>query len=325
MTYLEAHDHADIYVPHSFDEHVVDVGEVRLNYAVAGDPGLPALLLIPAQSESWWGYERAMPLLAEHFQAFAVDLRGQGRSTWTPGRYTLDTFGGDLVRFIDLVIGRPTIVAGLSSGGTIAAWLSAFAKPGQVTAGFWEDPPLFASEGNPAVGQSIRQGIGPMFALWNAYLGDQWSVGDWDGLQRAIPQKLPLSMLMGIGAMFPPIEGAPAEAGVPQNLKEYDPEWGKAFASGAATASCDHANMISAAKVPVLLTQHFHQVDEATGTLVGAMSDLQATRAGELVTAAGQDFTFRSFPEMPHAMHLYQPALYTELMVEWAGKLGLLG
>ena len=113
MAYLEAHDHADVYVPHAFDERIVDLGEVRLNYAVAGDAGLPALLLIPAQSESWWGYEQAMPLLAEYFQVFAVDLRGQGRSTWTPGRYTLDTFGGDLVRFIDLVIGRPVIASGL--------------------------------------------------------------------------------------------------------------------------------------------------------------------------------------------------------------------
>ena len=49
-----------------------------------------------------------MPLLAEHFQVFAVDLRGQGRSTRTPGRYTLDNMGNDLVRFIDVVIGRPT-------------------------------------------------------------------------------------------------------------------------------------------------------------------------------------------------------------------------
>lgn len=113
--------------------------------------------------------------------------------------------------------------------------------------------------------------------------------------------------------------------GVPQNLKEYDPEWGKAFVSGIATASCDHASMISNVKVPVLLTHHFHEVDEATGTLVGAMSDLQARRAGELVTAAGQDFTLLTFPDMPHAMHTYQPALYTDTVVDWATKLGLLG
>ena len=72
-------------------------------------------------------------LLGEQFQAYAVDLRGQGRSSRTPGRYTLDLIGNDLVRFIDGVIGRPTIVAGLSSGGVASAWLSAYAKPGQFT------------------------------------------------------------------------------------------------------------------------------------------------------------------------------------------------
>jgi pimeloyl-ACP methyl ester carboxylesterase len=42
-----------------------------------------------------------MRLLADRYQVYAVDLRGQGRSTWTPGRYSLDIFGGNLVRFID--------------------------------------------------------------------------------------------------------------------------------------------------------------------------------------------------------------------------------
>ena len=143
VTYVESSDHPELFVEHAFPEQLVDLGEIRMNYAVAGDAANPALLLIPGQSESWWGYEEAMGLLADRFQVFAVDLRGQGRSTWTPGRYSLDLFGGDLVRFIDRVIGRPTVVCGLSSGGVIAAWLSAFAAPGQVRAALYEDPPLF--------------------------------------------------------------------------------------------------------------------------------------------------------------------------------------
>ena len=320
MSYSEASSRADIFVPHAFEEHLVDVGEVRLNYTVAGEPELPALLLIPGQSESWWGYERAIPLLAEHFQVYAVDLRGQGRSTWTPGRYTLDIFGNDLVRFIDLVIKREVIVAGLSSGGTIAAWLSAFAKPGQVRAAVWEDPPLFASELTPSCGQSIIQGLGPMFALWNTYLGDQWTVGDWDGLQAAVPRTFPVPMLIALSSMFPPPEGD-VPPGPPQNLKEYDPEWGKAFISGRATASSEHANMISNVKVPVLFTHHFHQVDENSGAVVGALSDLQARRVQELVTAAGQDITYLSFPKMPHAMHTHDPALYADTVSKWAAAL----
>ncbi|MDQ1304952.1 MAG: hypothetical protein QG671_781, partial [Actinomycetota bacterium] len=45
---------------------------------------------------------------------------------------------------------RPVVVCGLSSGGVIAAWLSAFAAPGQVRAAVYEDAPLFASQAEPA-------------------------------------------------------------------------------------------------------------------------------------------------------------------------------
>lgn len=139
----------NVFVPHQYEEKLVDLGEIDLNYAEAGSPDKPALLLVPSQSESWWGYEKAMSLLVDDFHVFAVDLRGQGRSTWTPGRYSLDNFGNDLVRFIDQVVGRPVVVSGNSSGGVLAAWLAAFARPGQVRAALAEDAPFFASEFEP--------------------------------------------------------------------------------------------------------------------------------------------------------------------------------
>src|SRR5512135_709935 len=176
------HNPDETYVAHAYAEQLFDTGELTLNYATAGEASSPALLLIPGQTESWWGYEAAMDLLKERFQVFAVDLRGQGRSGRTPGRYTLDNMGNDLVRFIEGVIRRPTVVSGLSSGGVLSAWLSAYAPPGMVRGACYEDPPLFTSEVNPACGPSIRQGIGPIFAMFAKYLGDQWDVGDWKGL-----------------------------------------------------------------------------------------------------------------------------------------------
>ncbi|GAA1954791.1 alpha/beta hydrolase [Amycolatopsis minnesotensis] len=319
MNYLEAEDRAEVFVPHAFDERVVDLGEVRLNYSTVGDPALPPLVLIPGQSNSWWAYEKAMPLLAEAFQVFAVDLRGQGRSTWTPGRYTIDNFGNDLVRFLDLVVGRPAIVSGHSSGGVVSAWLAAFAKPGQVRATVWEDAPIFAAEVTPACGPSIRQGIGPIFGLWHKWLGDQWSIGDVEGMLKALPRELPSSVLAALSRMVPRDE--PAASGVPQSLKEYDPEWGRAFVSGSANASCDHENLVSHVKVPVLFTHHFHQEDASTGKLMGAISDTQVRRVEELVTAAGQAFTYRSFPEMPHSMHEHDARLFADTVIEWVAEL----
>src|ERR1700735_4744521 len=179
------HNTDETYVPHKYPQHLFDTGEVTINYVTAGEPSCPALLLIPGQTESWWGYEAAIDLLKDAFQLYAVDLRGQGRSGRTPGRYTLDNFGADLVRFIALAIKRPVIVSGLSSGGVVAAWLSAYAMPGTIRAAHYEDPPLFSSQVSPSCGHSIRQAIGPIFFLMSKYLGDQWSVGDWSGMHAA--------------------------------------------------------------------------------------------------------------------------------------------
>jgi pimeloyl-ACP methyl ester carboxylesterase len=305
----------ETYVAHTFPEQTIDTGEAVINYAVAGSPDKPALLLIPGQTESWWGYEKAIDLLKDHFQAFAVDLRGQGRSSRTPGRYTLDNFGNDLVRFIALVIKRPVIVSGLSSGGVVAAWLSAYSMPGTVRGAVCEDPPLFSSQVSPACGQSIRQSIGPIFALMNKYLGDQWSVGDWERMQKAAKTELP----DWLSNALPLMTGGGGE--VPQRLKEYDPEWGRAFWEGSVYASCDHARMLASVKCPVLYTHHFRHVDENRGTLLGAASDLQAKRICELVMGAGQRIDYRSFPQMPHLMHEADPKLFAQLLVEFEVKL----
>jgi pimeloyl-ACP methyl ester carboxylesterase len=104
-------------------------------------------------------------------------------------------------------------------------------------------------------------------------------------------------------------------------MKEYDPEWGRPFWTGTVTAGCDHERMLAAVKVPVLFTHHFRQVDEATGTLMGAISDLQAARARELVEGAGQPFEYQSFPQMPHAMHSADPALFARTVTRWASAL----
>jgi pimeloyl-ACP methyl ester carboxylesterase len=305
------HNPGETYVAHGIAEQLVDLGEIQMNYATVGDAASPALLLIPGQTESWWGYEAAMPLLAERFQVFAVDLRGQGRSTRTPGRYTLDNIGNDLVRFLDLVIGRPAIVSGLSSGGVLAAWMSAYAKPGQVLAALYEDPPLFASEVRPAIGPGIRQCIGPLFDLWSTFLGDQWSIGAWDAMREGSAARLPEHL------RFIPVPDEP-----PQNLKEYDPEWGRSFWTGTVGAACDHERMLRSAKVPsVLLTHHTRITDDASGFLFGAMSDQQAQRVQDLLTGAGVDVRYRSFPDVGHSMHGGRPELYVETLFDWVASI----
>ena len=294
---------SDVFVKHAYQEHTVNLGEVVMNYVVSGQATSPALLLIPGQTESWWGFEKAIALLDKEFQVFAVDLRGQGRSTWTPRRYTLDNMGNDLVRFIALVIKRPVITSGCSSGGVLSAWLSAFAMPGQMRGAHYEDPPLFSSEYNPLYGQSVRQtAVSASFQQFTKFLGDQWSIGDWKG------------MVASRGGGAGPVEP-------PQNLKEYDPEWARVFLEGTVAQSCPHERMLAQVKVPVLFTHHARAVNPATGQLSGALSDVQAAKVREIVTAAGQPFEYVSLPNAAHAMHQADPPRFAQVLTTWARTL----
>jgi len=296
------------YTDHEYDEQLFDSGEAAINYATTGSPEKPAIVLIPGQMESWWGYEEAMGLLSEHFEVFAIDLRGQGRSSRTPGRYTFNNFGNDVVRFISFVVRRPVIVSGLSSGGVIAAWLSAFAPPGMIRGAHYEDPPLFSCETKPAFGPSLRQtAVCRFFEAMSRHLGDQWCVGDWEGLVETLSERGADS---GLTADMPP-----------QGIKEYDPEWARAFTSGSVGAACDHAEMLSHVKCPILFTHHSRFIAEKTGLLVGACTDDQVDHAERLVTTAGQPFTRLSFPQIPHSMHGTDSTLFTDTILNWSGTL----
>ena len=54
---------------------------------------------------------------------------------------------------------------------------------------------------------------------------------------------------------------------------------------------------------------------------MGALSDLQAARARELVEGAGRSFEYQSFPRMPHSMHGTDPALFARTVTQWAAAL----
>ena len=315
----------DVFVKHAYEERSVNLGEVAMNYVVSGQAANPALLLIPGQTESWWGFEKAIALLDKDFQVFAVDLRGQGRSTWTPRRYTLDNMGNDLVRFIALVIKRPVITSGCSSGGVLSAWLSAFAMPGQLRGSHYEDPPLFSSETNPLYGQSIRQSaVSAAFEGFAKFLGDQWSIGDWKGLvasRAAAARPSSGGQTRGAQGGNPLLAAGGGGLEPPQMLKEYDPEWGRAFLEGTVGQSCPHERLLAHVKVPVLFTHHARTIDAATGLLSGALSDLQATKVREIVTTAGQPFEYVSLPDAAHAMHQTDPARFAQVLTKWARTL----
>ena len=178
-------------------------------------------------------------------------------------------------------------------------------------AAVYEDPPFFCSDINPIVGPAIRQtAVEAFFRLNSAHLGDQWRVGDWEGLRKAAARHPSPLLRM---RPFPPEP--------PQNLKEYDPEWGRAFWEGTVAQSCPHETLLAQVKVPVLFTHHARHVLPESGILVGAVSDLQAAKVRELVTAAGVPIQYVSLPDAAHAMHAADPGQFAKVVGDWAKAL----
>lgn len=106
-----------------------------------------------------------------------------------------------------------------------------------------------------------------------------------------------------------------------QSLKEYDPEWARAFHEGTVAASCPHERMLAAVRTPVLLTHHARSVDPESGALIGACSDLQAKKARDILATTGVRFEYTSFGDAAHPMHNADPERFARVLTDWADSL----
>lgn len=124
-------------------ERRFDTGEVELNYAEGPDAG-PPLVMVHGGASRWQAFEAIMPALAERWHVYALDLRGHGRSGWTPNHYTLDDYTADLLAFLERQVARPAVVFAHSLGGKIAL-LAAGRAPQAIRAVILGDSPLLSA------------------------------------------------------------------------------------------------------------------------------------------------------------------------------------
>lgn len=106
---------------------------IRLHYARAGRPGARPLLLLHGFPEYWAAWEDVLPLLADHFDAVAPDLRGFNLSSQPTevSAYRAREIVGDLELLCDhLGWSRVDVVA--HDWGGAAAWQWAIARPERI-------------------------------------------------------------------------------------------------------------------------------------------------------------------------------------------------
>ena len=114
---------------------------VKLNYLDYDSPRPEPLVMLHGGAWRWQEYLSLIPTLASHRHIYALDLRGNGRSGWTPGSYRLQDFTQDILEFLDHLDAAPAVLAGHSLGGAVAL-MAAAQRPDKVAGLIIEDVPL---------------------------------------------------------------------------------------------------------------------------------------------------------------------------------------
>jgi non-heme chloroperoxidase len=92
----------------------------RLHYAEQGDPTGEAIIFLHGYVDSWFAFNRVLPLLPPEYHAFAFDQRGHGDSERPECCYRVDDFAADVEAFMNAVGVEEGTLVGDSSGGMIA-------------------------------------------------------------------------------------------------------------------------------------------------------------------------------------------------------------
>lgn len=115
--------------------------EVTLS-CIEGPPNGPPVVLLHGVTSRWQPFQSILPALAEKFQVFALDLRGHGGSSHTPGAYHLDDFTRDVYQFMVQQVPAPAAIYGHSLGALVGINLAA-QQPQSVPLLILGDPPLY--------------------------------------------------------------------------------------------------------------------------------------------------------------------------------------
>ena len=301
-----------------FKEKIYDTGEVRLNYLV-GPERKKKLLLLPAQMGNWESYRKVLLPLSGYFQIFCLDIRGHGKSSWTPGAYSFAIIGRDLESFIENVVQGPLAVAGNSSGGLLALWCGANLGS-RIEGLLLEDAPLFSAEmprfkeRDRFVYRGLEHLVQTMGDVKNKDYGAYFS-----GVEMPVSEnrtkRMPglfvrhvVSQIRDFQKKYP---NRPIEAGYPKalrilikSLSMFDSDFARAFVDGRFYAGLNHREALAAVSCPLVLLHGDWKRYKRFG-LVGAMDGEDAR---EVLRIAPETLYKRVAAN--HVIHAFAPEQY---------------
>lgn len=126
-------------------ERSIETNGIQLNVAIAGEPGLPALLLLHGLYDRWETWDPIIRAFAGDIQVIAPDLRGHARSDHPNGGYEPGDYADDIVGVLDALAADQVVSVGHSLGALIGTFLAA-EYPNRVRSLILVDPPFEQNE-----------------------------------------------------------------------------------------------------------------------------------------------------------------------------------
>jgi 3-oxoadipate enol-lactonase len=104
----------------------LNVGGLPTCYELTGRDG-PVLVLSNSLGTNFPMWDPQTPQLEQRFRILRYDTRGHGRSSVTPGDYSIEELGRDVLGLLDALGMERVNFCGLSMGGMIGIWLGVHA------------------------------------------------------------------------------------------------------------------------------------------------------------------------------------------------------
>jgi 3-oxoadipate enol-lactonase len=98
--------------------------DVRIHYGLGGPASAPVLVFSNSLGETFEMWDPQMPVFEKQFRVLRYDTRGHGRSSVTPGPYTIEQLARDVVALLDQLQLDRVYFCGLSMGGQTGMWLA---------------------------------------------------------------------------------------------------------------------------------------------------------------------------------------------------------
>ncbi|MCP9337480.1 3-oxoadipate enol-lactonase [Stutzerimonas xanthomarina] len=101
----------------------VKLADGELNYRLEGPVDAPVLVLSNSLGTTHEMWDAQVPAFSEQFRVLRYDTRGHGSSSVTPGPYSIEQLGRDVLGLADALGIDRFAFCGLSMGGLIGQWL----------------------------------------------------------------------------------------------------------------------------------------------------------------------------------------------------------